>query len=69
MLRGAPDRTFFVTDVTTTTFRGQRDVTTETNADTGVPAVEGHFSSVDIFGIQPPPGVNAEITVAFKPAH
>jgi hypothetical protein len=65
----AGPRTFFVTDVTTTTFRGQREVTTETNSDTGVPAVEGHYSSVDIFGIQPPPGINAQITVAFKPAH
>jgi hypothetical protein len=61
--------TFFVTDESTTTFRGQRDVETETDADTGVPAVEGHYSSQDIFGITPPPGINAEITVAFKPAH
>ena len=65
----AGPRTFFVTGESTTTFRGHRDVETFTDMDTGVPAVQGHYSSQEIFGITPPPGISAQIQVAFKPAH
>lgn len=61
--------TFFTNEVDTMTFRGQTQVVTLTNDDTGVPAVPGHYSSQQIFGFTPPPGVSAQIQVAYKPAH
>jgi len=61
--------TFFTNEVDTITFRGHTDVQTITNDDIGVPAVAGHYSTQDIFGFTPPPGVSAQIQVAFKPAH
>jgi hypothetical protein len=65
----AGPRTFFVTGESVTTFRGHRETTTFVHMDTGVPAVQGHYSSKEIFGITPPPGISAQIQVAFKPAH
>lgn len=60
--------TFFTDEVDTMTFRGQTQVVTLTNNDIGVPAVPGHYSTSQIFGFTPPPGVSAQIQVAFKPA-
>lgn len=61
--------TFFTDEVDTSTFRGQTQVVTSTGNDIGVPAVPGHYSSQQIFGFTPPPGVSAQIQVALKPAH
>ena len=64
----AGPNTFFTDEVDTMTFRGQTQVVTLTNNDIGVPAVQGHYSTSEIFGFTPPPGVSAQIQVAFKPA-
>ncbi|GAB3392473.1 hypothetical protein [Amycolatopsis echigonensis] len=61
--------TFFTDETDTTTSRGQTTVTKLTNDDIGVPAIPGHYSSSEIFGFTPPPGVSAQIQVSFKPAH
>jgi hypothetical protein len=65
----AGPNTFFTDEVDTNTFRGHTEVVTLTNNDIGVPAVPGHYSTSQIFGFTPPPGVSAQIQVAFKPAH
>lgn len=63
-------------------FRGQRDVhpiigddevnpaSPDNPSDTGVPAMAGtyHLGTADVFGQQMPPGVSAQITVAYNPA-
>jgi hypothetical protein len=36
--------------------------------DTGVSAVPGHYSTSDVLGFDPPPGVAIQIQVAFRPA-
>lgn len=61
--------TFFTDEVDTITSRGQTQVVTLTDKDLGVPAVPGHYSTSQIFGFTPPPGVHAQIQVSFKPAH
>ena len=61
--------TFFTNEVDTTTYRGVPTVTLLNNSDTGIPAKPGHYSTSQIFGFTPPPGVSAQIQVAFKPAH
>jgi hypothetical protein len=63
------DGTFYGSGTDTTTFRGQTQVTPFTDMDFGVPAVPGHYNTADVFGITPPPGVSAQIQVAYKPAH
>ena len=65
----AGPNTFFTDEVDTITSRGHTQVVTLTDNDLGVPAVPGHYSTSDIFGFNPPPGVSAQIQVAFKPAH
>jgi hypothetical protein len=65
----AGPQTFFVSGVDTDTFRGQRQVVPFSDNDIGVPALPGHYSSTQIFGFSTPPGVSAQIQVAFKPAH
>ena len=65
----AGPNTFYGSGTDTTTFRGQTQVSTFTNMDLGVPALAGHYSTADVFGITPPPGVSAQIQVAYKPAH
>jgi hypothetical protein len=65
----AGPRTFFVTGVETDKFAGQTFVQPFKDQDTGVPAVAGHYSTSEIFGFSPPPGVAAQIQVAYKPAH
>ena len=59
----------YTDEVDTSTFRGQTDVETITNNDTGIPLVPGHYSTSDIFGFTPPPGVAVQLQIAFKPAH
>jgi len=61
--------TFYVTDVMTERFKGDTRTHREKDADTGVPAVQGHYSTEDLFGFSPPPGVSFQLQVAFKPAH
>lgn len=65
----AGPNTFYGSGTDTTRLRGQTQVSTFTDMDLGVPAVPGHYNSADIFGIATPPGVSAQIQVAYKPAH
>ena len=65
----AGPNTLFTDEVDTTTFRGQTTVETLTNSDTGVSLTPGHYSTSEIFGFDTPPGVAAQIQVAYKPAH
>jgi hypothetical protein len=65
----AGDNTLFTNEEDTTTFRGQTQVETLYNQDSGVNLVPGHQSTTDIFGQQMPPGVVAQIQIAYKPAH
>jgi hypothetical protein len=65
----AGPKTLYTDEVDTSTFRGQTDVETITNNDTGIPLVPGHYSTSDIFGFTPPPGVAVQLQIAFKPAH
>ena len=64
---GGP-QTFFINGEETDSFRGNKTTFDVTHFDTGVPAVPGHYSAVDIFGFDPPPGVAVQIQVAFRPA-
>jgi hypothetical protein len=64
----AGPKTLFTNEVDTSTFRGQTDVETFTNNDTGIPLEAGHYSTSDIFGFTPPPGVAVQLQVAYKPA-
>ncbi len=64
----AGPQTFFANGEETDSFRGTRTTFDITHFDTGVPAVPGHYSAVDIFGFDPPPGIAIEIQVAFRPA-
>jgi hypothetical protein len=65
----AGPQTFFASGEETDSFRGHRDTFGITNEDTGTPAVPGHYSTDEIFGFDTPPGVAAQIQVAYKPAH
>jgi hypothetical protein len=65
----AGPQTFFASGEETDSFRGHRDTFDFTDEDTGIPAVPGHYSTDEIFGFDTPPGVAAQIQVAFKPAH
>jgi len=65
----AGPQTFFASGEETDSFRGQRDTFDFTDMDTGVPAVPGHSSTDEIFAFDTPPGVAAQIQVAYKPAH
>ena len=64
----AGPQTFFANGEETDSFRGTSTTFDITHFDTGVPAVPGHYSAVDIFGFDPPPGIAIEIQVAFRPA-
>lgn len=64
----AGPKTFYGSGTDTRTIRGTTTVSTFTNQDFGVRAVAGHYSTSQIFGFSPPPGVSAQIQVAFKPA-
>ena len=65
----AGPQTFFASGEETDSFRGHRDTFDFTNMDNGFPAVPGHYSTEDVFGFETPPGVAAQIQVAYKPAH
>jgi hypothetical protein len=65
----AGPNTLFTDEVDTTMFRGQTDVETVYGADSGVALVPGHQSTAEIFGVQMPAGVVAQVQVAYKPAH
>jgi len=60
--------TFFINGEETDSFRGTKTTFDVTHFDTGVPAKPGHYSAVDVFGFDPPPGVAIQIQVAFRPA-
>jgi hypothetical protein len=64
----AGPQTFFVSGEETDTFRGDKVTFDVTHMDTGVPAAPGHYSTSDVFGFDPPPGVAVQIQVAFRPA-
>ena len=64
----AGPQTFFATGEETDSFRGNKTTFDITHFDTGVPAVPGHYSTSDVFGFDPPPGVAVQIQVAFRPA-
>ncbi len=65
----AGPNTAFITGENTVTYRGQTSTEEFVNEDSGVPLTPGHYSTTEIFGQPMPPGVNAEIQVAYKPAH
>ncbi len=65
----AGPRTIYATGVDSVRFRGHTDQEPFADSDTGVPAAAGHYSTSQIFGFTPPPGVSAQIQVAYKPAH
>jgi hypothetical protein len=64
----AGPQTFFANGEETDSFRGTATTFDITHFDTGVPAVAGHYTAVDVFGFDPPPGVAIQIQVAFRPA-
>jgi hypothetical protein len=64
----AGPQTFFANGEETDSFRGDKTTFDVTHFDTGVPAVPGHYSTSDVFGFDPPPGVAVQIQVAFRPA-
>jgi hypothetical protein len=64
----AGPRTFIVTSETDT-ITGRSggppvtiDIPSE-SMDTGIPAVPGHYTATDIFGMKPPPGISIQIQV------
>ena len=64
----AGPQTFFVNGEETDSFRGVKETFDITHLDTGVPAAPGHYSTSDILGMAPPPGVAIQIQVSFRPA-
>jgi hypothetical protein len=64
----AGPQTFFASGEQTDTFRGAKTTFDFTHEDTGVTAVPGHYSTGEILGMSPPPGVAIQIQVAFRPA-
>lgn len=64
----AGEQTFFASGEQTDSFRGTTDTFDITHEDTGIPAVPGHYSTSEILGFSPPPGVAIQIQVAFRPA-
>lgn len=64
----AGPQTFFINGEETDSFRGTNFTSEFTHFDSGVSAVPGHYTAVDIFGFDPPPGIAIQIQVAFRPA-
>jgi hypothetical protein len=64
----AGPQTFFVSGEETDMFRGDKVTFDVTHMDTGVSAVQGHYSTSDVLGFDAPPGVAIQIQVAFRPA-
>jgi hypothetical protein len=64
----AGPQTFIASGIETDSFRGNKVTFPVTNQDTGITAVPGHYSTSDVLGFDPPPGVAIQIQVAFRPA-
>jgi hypothetical protein len=64
----AGPQTFFINGEQTESFRGDKVTADVTHFDTGISAVPGHFSTSDVLGFDPLPGVAIQIQVAFRPA-
>ena len=64
----AGPQTFFASGIETDSFRGDKVTFPFSNMDTGITAVPGHYSTSDVLGFDPPPGVAIQIQVAFRPA-
>jgi len=64
----AGPQTFFASGIETDSFRGDKVTFPFSNMDTGITAVPGHYSTSEILGFDPPPGVAIQIQVAFRPA-
>jgi hypothetical protein len=64
----AGPQTFFISGEQTDSFRGDKVTVDVADFDTGISAVPGHFSTSDVLGFDPPPGVAIQIQVAFRPA-
>jgi hypothetical protein len=64
----AGPQTFFINAEQTVSFRGDTMTFDVTHFDTGIPAVPGHYSTSDVLGFDPPPGVAIQIQVAFRAA-
>jgi hypothetical protein len=64
----AGPQTFYASGTETDSFRGDKVTFPVTNMDTGIPAIAGHYSTSEILGFDPPPGVAFQIQVAFRPA-
>jgi hypothetical protein len=64
----AGPETFFVNGEETDSFRGTKTTFDVVHLDTGIPAAAGHYSTSEVLGFDPPPGVAIQIQVAFRPA-
>jgi hypothetical protein len=64
----AGPETFYASGEETDTYRGSRETDDFTNEDTGFSAVPGHYSTSEILGFPPPPGVALQVQVSFRPA-
>jgi hypothetical protein len=65
----AGPQTFFASgEVTDFAPGGVKETSEFTHLDTGIPATPGHYSTTQILGFVPPPGVALQIQVAFRPA-
>jgi hypothetical protein len=63
---GGP-QTFFASGEETDSFAGDTVTFDFADMDTGIPAVPGHYSTSDVFGVTVP-GVAFQIQVAYRPA-
>ena len=64
----AGPQTFFISGEQTESFRGNKLTSDVSHFDTGISAVPGHYSTSDVLGFDPPPGVAIQIQVAFRSA-
>ena len=64
----AGPKTFYASGEETDSFRGTKTTFDVSNQDTGISAIPGHYSTSDVLGFSPPPGVAIQIQVAFRPA-
>src|SRR5262249_12140300 len=64
----AGPQTFFASGEETDSHKGVKETFDITHVDTGIPATPGHYSTREIIGMTPPPGVAIQIQVAFRPA-
>ena len=60
--------TFFISGEQTESFRGDKVTVDVIHFDTGISAIPGHYSTSDVLGFDPPPGVAIQIQVAFRAA-